>query len=181
MMVSDAALAPTSPPETGASSQSAPVASTCLANACVSIGEIELMSTTVLPLASAPATPWSPNSTFCTGRMIDLIERKAMSVGDLEAVVIDEADRMADMGFLPQVEWILRHIPGDHQTLLFSATLDGVVQGLIDRYQTDPVRHEVESAGVTVAMRCPAAARCPAIGAPMMPRPMNPSFIGVSP
>mgnify|MGYP000980423515 CR=1 FL=1 len=88
----------------------------------------------------------------CTpGRAIDLIERGDLSVADVRHVVIDEADRMADMGFLPQVEWILRHIPGDHQTLLFSATLDGVVQGLIDRYQKDPVRHEVESAGVTVA------------------------------
>ncbi|MCU1497389.1 MAG: helicase, superfamily [Acidimicrobiales bacterium] len=85
------------------------------------------------------------------GRMIDLIERKELDLSDVSIVVLDEADRMADMGFMPQVEWILRHIPGDHQTLLFSATLDGVVQGLIDRYQTDPVRHEVESAGVTVA------------------------------
>ena len=84
------------------------------------------------------------------GRMIDLIERKEVDLVDVGVVVLDEADRMADMGFLPQVEWILRHIPGDHQTLLFSATLDGVVQGLIDRYQTDPVRHEVESTGVTV-------------------------------
>jgi superfamily II DNA/RNA helicase len=84
------------------------------------------------------------------GRMIDLIERKEVDLVDVGIVVLDEADRMADMGFMPQVEWILRHIPGDHQTLLFSATLDGVVQGLIDRYQTDPVRHEVESAGVTV-------------------------------
>ncbi|MBA3281302.1 MAG: DEAD/DEAH box helicase [Acidimicrobiia bacterium] len=85
------------------------------------------------------------------GRMIDLIDRKELDLTDVGIVVLDEADRMADMGFMPQVEWILRHIPGDHQTLLFSATLDGVVQGLIDRYQTDPVRHEVESAGVTVA------------------------------
>ena len=84
------------------------------------------------------------------GRMIDLIERKEVDLVDVGVVVLDEADRMADMGFLPQVEWILRHIPGDHQTLLFSATLDGVVQGLIDRYQTDPVRHEVESTGITV-------------------------------
>ena len=84
------------------------------------------------------------------GRMIDLIERKEVDLVDVGVVVLDEADRMADMGFLPQVEWILRHIPGDHQTLLFSATLDGVVQGLIDRYQADPVRHEVESQGVTV-------------------------------
>ncbi len=85
------------------------------------------------------------------GRMIDLIERKEVDLGDVNIVVIDEADRMADMGFMPQVEWILRHVPGDPQTLLFSATLDGVVQGLIDRYQTDPVRHEVVSEGVTVA------------------------------
>ncbi|MCU1356162.1 MAG: helicase, superfamily [Acidimicrobiales bacterium] len=85
------------------------------------------------------------------GRMIDLIERKEVDLVDIGIVVLDEADRMADMGFMPQVEWILRHIPGDHQTLLFSATLDGVVQGLIDRYQTDPVRHEVDSVGVTVS------------------------------
>ena len=85
------------------------------------------------------------------GRMIDLLERKELDLADIGIVVLDEADRMADMGFMPQVEWILRHIPGDHQTLLFSATLDGVVQVLVDRYQTDPVRHEVESEGVTVA------------------------------
>ena len=84
------------------------------------------------------------------GRMIDLIDRGAVDLSDIETVVIDEADRMADMGFLPQVEWICRHIPGQHQTLLFSATLDGVVQGLIDRYQHDPVRHEVASQTVTV-------------------------------
>lgn len=85
------------------------------------------------------------------GRMIDLIERKEISLDDIAFLVVDEADRMADMGFMPQVEWILRHVPGTYQTLLFSATLDGVVQVLIDRYQTDPVRHEVESPGVTVA------------------------------
>jgi superfamily II DNA/RNA helicase len=84
------------------------------------------------------------------GRMIDLIERKEVSVADLEIVVIDEADRMADMGFLPQVEWILRQAERQHQTLLFSATLDGVVDTLIKRYQHDPVMHEIESASVTV-------------------------------
>jgi superfamily II DNA/RNA helicase len=84
------------------------------------------------------------------GRLIDLIDRKATSVADLEVVVVDEADRMADMGFLPQVEWILRHTERDHQTLLFSATLDGVVETLVQRYQRDPVYHEVESPTVTV-------------------------------
>jgi superfamily II DNA/RNA helicase len=84
------------------------------------------------------------------GRLIDLIGRDATALTDVEIVVVDEADRMADMGFLPQVEWLLRHIEGGHQTLLFSATLDGAVQTLIDRYQTDPVRHEVASESVTV-------------------------------
>ena len=84
------------------------------------------------------------------GRMIDMIERKEIFLDDVDQVVLDEADRMADMGFLPQVEWILRHIPGQHQTLLFSATLDGVVDTLIKRYQADPVMHEVVSEDVTV-------------------------------
>ena len=84
------------------------------------------------------------------GRLIDLVERKEVELGGLEIVVVDEADRMADMGFLPQVEWLLRHIDGRHQTLLFSATLDGVVDGLIKRYQHDPVYHEVASTTVTV-------------------------------
>ncbi|MBU6329116.1 MAG: DEAD/DEAH box helicase [Acidobacteria bacterium] len=84
------------------------------------------------------------------GRMIDMIDRKEISLDDISQVVLDEADRMADMGFLPQVEWILRHIPGTHQTLLFSATLDGVVDTLIKRYQTDPAMHEVVSPQVTV-------------------------------
>ena len=84
------------------------------------------------------------------GRLIDLIERKEVSLDEVEHVIVDEADRMADMGFLPQVEWLLRHIPGDHQTLLFSATLDGVVDRLISRYQNDPARFEVESPTTTV-------------------------------
>jgi|TARA_B110000240_G_scaffold160992_1_gene179911 superfamily II DNA/RNA helicase len=85
------------------------------------------------------------------GRMIDLIQQEEVSVADLEGVVLDEADRMADMGFMPQVEWILRRTEKKHQTLLFSATLDGMVGALISRYQTDPVTHEVESREVTVA------------------------------
>jgi superfamily II DNA/RNA helicase len=84
------------------------------------------------------------------GRLIDLVDRKEVELGGLELVVVDEADRMADMGFLPQVEWLLRHVDSRHQTLLFSATLDGVVDGLIKRYQHDPVYHEVASPTVTV-------------------------------
>lgn len=84
------------------------------------------------------------------GRMIDLLERGALNIDNVEIVVLDEADRMADMGFMPQVEWILRRIEGDHQTLLFSATLDGAIDTLVTRYQHDPIRHEVEADEVTV-------------------------------
>ncbi len=84
------------------------------------------------------------------GRLIDLLDRGELTVDGVEHVVIDEADRMADMGFMPQVEWILRRIDGDHQTLLFSATLDGAVDGLVRRYQTDPATHEVASAEIMV-------------------------------
>lgn len=84
------------------------------------------------------------------GRMIDLLERGEVSVSGVSNVIVDEADRMADMGFLPQVEWILRRIEGEHQTLLFSATLDGAIDTLVSRYQTDPARHEVEEEEVTV-------------------------------
>jgi superfamily II DNA/RNA helicase len=85
------------------------------------------------------------------GRMIDLMDRGVIDIKKVDHVVIDEADRMADMGFLPQVEWILRRIEGEHQTLLFSATLDGAIDGLVSRYQHDPVRHEVEGKEVTVS------------------------------
>ena len=84
------------------------------------------------------------------GRMIDLLEREEITLQSLEVVVLDEADRMADMGFLPQVEWILRRVERKHQTLLFSATLDGVVNTLIQRYQDAPVMHEVETKEITV-------------------------------
>ena len=84
------------------------------------------------------------------GRMIDLLEREEISLESLEMVVLDEADRMADMGFLPQVEWILRRVERNHQTLLFSATLDGVVNTLIQRYQSNPIMHEVEAKEITV-------------------------------
>jgi superfamily II DNA/RNA helicase len=86
------------------------------------------------------------------GRLIDLVERGAADLSALSLVVIDEADRMADMGFLPQVEWLLRRVDKDHQTLLFSATLDGGIQSLVDRYQHDPVFHEVDSPSITVEL-----------------------------
>ena len=86
----------------------------------------------------------------CPGRLLDLLDHGALSLEDVGAVVLDEADRMADMGFLPQVEWILRHIQVDHQTMLFSATLDGAVDTVVKRHLTDPVFHEVDEPEVTV-------------------------------
>ena len=84
------------------------------------------------------------------GRLIDLGDRGELSVADVETLVLDEADRMADMGFMPQVEWVLRRLERTHQTLLFSATLDGAVDRLVSRYLTDPVLHEVASPRTTV-------------------------------
>jgi len=84
------------------------------------------------------------------GRLIDLLDRGALKLSDVDFVVIDEADRMADMGFLPQVEWVLRKLDHPAQTLLFSATLDGDVRYLIRHYLRDPVRHEVVSTQATV-------------------------------
>jgi superfamily II DNA/RNA helicase len=84
------------------------------------------------------------------GRLIDLGDRGELSVADIETLVLDEADRMADMGFMPQVEWVLRRLEAPHQTLLFSATLDGAVDRLVQRYLTEPVFHEVASSTQTV-------------------------------
>jgi superfamily II DNA/RNA helicase len=85
------------------------------------------------------------------GRLIDLGDRGELTVAGVEILVLDEADRMADMGFMPQVEWVLRRLERRHQTLLFSATLDGAVDRLVTRYLTDPVQHEVASRTQTVA------------------------------
>ena len=79
----------------------------------------------------------------CPGRLADLVQRGACSLADVGVVVIDEADRMADMGFLPVVRRLLDGVRRDRQTLLFSATLDGDVDVLIGRYQRDPIRHEL--------------------------------------
>jgi len=80
----------------------------------------------------------------CPGRLGDLIERGSIRLDDVEIVVIDEADRMADMGFLPDVRRLLDLTPSNRQTLLFSATLDGDIDVLVRRYQHDPARHELE-------------------------------------
>ncbi len=80
------------------------------------------------------------------GRLTDLLRQSACSLDAVEATVLDEADHMADMGFLPAVTWLLDRVPPGGQRLLFSATLDNGVDVLVDRYLTDPVRHSVPSA-----------------------------------
>jgi superfamily II DNA/RNA helicase len=84
------------------------------------------------------------------GRLLDLLERRALDPRDIRIITIDEADQMADMGFMPQVRAIMSQMPEERQTFLFSATLDHQVKELIDRYMVDPVNHEVESESVTV-------------------------------
>ena len=80
------------------------------------------------------------------GRLIDLLNQGEVKLDAAKYVVIDEADRMADMGFLPDVKRILDRTPSDRQTVLFSATLGKEVQVLVDRYQSNPITHEVGSA-----------------------------------
>ncbi|HEY3921877.1 MAG TPA: DEAD/DEAH box helicase [Gaiellaceae bacterium] len=76
------------------------------------------------------------------GRLQDLVDRKLVKLGAVSVLVLDEADRMLDMGFRPQVEKIMRHLPGTRQTMLFSATLDGEVGELARSYTRNPSRFE---------------------------------------
>lgn len=83
-------------------------------------------------------------------RLIDLLKSNEIDVSGVEVVVLDEADRMADDGFTPQVEWILRRCTGRFQTMLFSATLDGDVGHLIRAYLKDPIEVAIDAATDTV-------------------------------
>jgi len=83
-------------------------------------------------------------------RLIDLMKAGELVLDDIQVVTLDEADRMADDGFTPQVEWILRHVTGDHQTMLFSATLDGQVGNLVKRYMKSPEEVSIDSPTDTV-------------------------------
>ena len=83
-------------------------------------------------------------------RLIDLLKENELDLDQIQIVVLDEADRMADDGFTPQVEWILRKVTAAHQTMLFSATLDGDVGHLVKKYMNDPVEVSIDSATATV-------------------------------
>ncbi|MEY2569656.1 MAG: hypothetical protein QOE63_6 [Acidimicrobiaceae bacterium] len=77
------------------------------------------------------------------GRLEDLIQRGDCKLDEVQVVVLDEADRMADMGFMPSVKRLLDATRSDRQTLLFSATLDGAIDGLVKQYQHKPRKHDV--------------------------------------
>lgn len=82
------------------------------------------------------------------GRLLDLIDRRACTLADVRVTVIDEADHMADLGFLPSVTQIMDLTPAGGQRLLFSATLDRGVDGLVRRYLADPALHAVKPQAV---------------------------------
>ncbi|MFC8095482.1 DEAD/DEAH box helicase [Streptomyces sp. NPDC057301] len=80
------------------------------------------------------------------GRLRDIINRGACSLQDVEVAVLDEADQMSDLGFLPEVTELLDQVPAGGQRMLFSATMENEIKTLVDRYLKDPVLHEVDAA-----------------------------------
>jgi ATP-dependent RNA helicase RhlE len=84
------------------------------------------------------------------GRLEDLAERRMVRLGGVRILILDEADRMLDMGFQPQVDRIVRRLPAERQTMFLSATLDGEVGRLAAAYTRNAVRREIESARQTV-------------------------------
>ncbi|MGW2933585.1 DEAD/DEAH box helicase, partial [Streptomyces sp. NPDC001156] len=80
------------------------------------------------------------------GRLRDIINRGACSLEDVQIAVLDEADQMSDLGFLPEVTELLDQVPTDGQRMLFSATMENEIQTLVERYLHEPVSHEVDAA-----------------------------------
>ncbi|MCS0601554.1 DEAD/DEAH box helicase [Streptomyces sp. LP11] len=80
------------------------------------------------------------------GRLRDIINRGACSLEDVQITVLDEADQMSDLGFLPEVTELLDQVPAGGQRMLFSATMENEIQTLVDRYLNNPVSHEVDAA-----------------------------------
>jgi len=87
----------------------------------------------------------------CPGRVLDLVQRRMLDLSAIKTLVLDEADHMLDMGFLPDIEKILAALPAERQNLLFSATMPKVIRGLADRVLRDP--HVVELAHTAPAER----------------------------
>ncbi|MFE3987362.1 DEAD/DEAH box helicase [Nocardia tengchongensis] len=82
------------------------------------------------------------------GRLTDLLGRKAVQLADIRVVTVDEADHMAELGFLPQLTALLNKVPDDAQQLLFSATLDESIDGLVQKYLREPATHAIATAVV---------------------------------
>jgi superfamily II DNA/RNA helicase len=95
------------------------------------------------------------------GRLKDLIERGDCHLGAVSVTVLDEADQMADMGFLPQVTELLEQVAEGGQTMLFSATLDRNVDRLVERFLKDPVTHSVDPCMWTAGTRRPRSPASP--------------------
>jgi ATP-dependent RNA helicase RhlE len=79
----------------------------------------------------------------CPGRLLDLMGQRAITLKDIEILVLDEADQMFDMGFLPSVRQIIASLPAKHQTLMFSATLPAEIRSLTLEFQNEPARVEI--------------------------------------
>ncbi|MET9819560.1 DEAD/DEAH box helicase [Streptomyces sp. NPDC006355] len=80
------------------------------------------------------------------GRLRDIINRGACSLENVQIAVLDEADQMSDLGFMPEVTELLDQIPAGGQRMLFSATMENEIKTLVDRYLNNPVSHEVDAA-----------------------------------
>lgn len=89
-----------------------------------------------------------PRIIICTpGRAMDHLRQKTLNLSNVSILVLDEADRMLDMGFEPQIKEILKSVPGDRQTLLFSATMPSEIIKIANAYMKTPVRVEIAKAG----------------------------------
>lgn len=83
------------------------------------------------------------------GRVLDLLQQKSLSLEKIGILILDEADRMLDMGFEPQIKRIMQHVPDERQTMLFSATMPGKIAEIARKYMAKPLRVEVAPAGTT--------------------------------
>ncbi|MCX6834061.1 MAG: DEAD/DEAH box helicase [candidate division Zixibacteria bacterium] len=112
---------------------------------------------TVVLIGGAPEGPQkralekNPRVIVATpGRLVDFLDQRALSLSDIRILVLDEADRMLDMGFAPQLNKILRVVPKDRQTMLFSATIPAEIMGLAHRHMKLPINIEIAPSGTAV-------------------------------